>query len=251
MRLIVALFFIVVSVSSFAKEETSNISILNGATKISNKTSSKKFIINGPLEVNDSHINKVKTLGSVKANNLTSNKIKISGSLNGQNLNSNKIEVTGATDLIDSSINNLKISGPLDATRLKAKEAVIRGMTTLAETNIDFIQINGQTTIKDHSHIDSIEACGYVQVQDSKVVNLKLDSDECRIHNSQIDNITFLDNSPQSKPSALKISGNSSINGKIIFKSGNGIVMLDKHLIKDFDISKIEGGRVIISPISD
>ncbi|MDF2965688.1 MAG: hypothetical protein K0Q51_1076 [Rickettsiaceae bacterium] len=148
MKFIVAFAIFFLSSISVAKE-TSNVLIRNiaDATTIKNKYISDKITNNGPLEAKNSTIHKLKVNGPVQAENLNSNKIKIDGSLQGKNVTSSQVQV--------------------------------QGPTILERTTIEELKVTGQAEVKDHSRITYIEACGHLKVEDSKVVHLKLDSNQC------------------------------------------------------------------------
>jgi hypothetical protein len=191
--------------SANAKE----LSAAGNTANISNQNIQEKIRTNGPLQVKDSNIHKLRVTGPMQASNLKSEKIKVVGSLQGEEIVSNRVNVQGSS--------------------------------TLAKTTIDQLNVVGRTEIKDNSNINVVQSCGYVRVEDSKVMNLKVDSNKCEIHNSQIGDLTLSDK--QTKPT-VKISGNSSVKGNIIFESGDGTVLLDKELMKNFDVKKIKGGKV-------
>jgi hypothetical protein len=215
MKLLSKIIIVFFSISTaFAEQPFSNANprIKSGPTSLNNKNIDDKLVIHGASQISNSTISNLKVIGSTQATNLKSDKIKVEGPFQANNIESRKVKVEGSA-IIENS---------------KVEEA----------------NIIGDAVIKEGSEIKSLEGCGFFKLENSKVMNLKLDSNQCEINNSEVIDITFTKPTEQKSPPSLKITGNSSVKGNIVFESGDGIVYLDEHSLKNFDANKIKGGKV-------
>jgi len=181
----------------------------------------------GSTELSEKTYDSIIVLGTAKLTNIKTGSLTVTGTLLFNQLEvSDDVTVVGpieeeSTDLI---CKDLDVLGPVHAKRVQCVDINIVGSAKLEE-----LQATGE-----------VKLVGGTDIENATIKNLFLTAHEMKLKDVKVNDIT-IDKVPLStQEQVLTLEGNTSVSGKITFKSGKGSL-----LIKDnAQIGKLEGGTI-------
>lgn len=174
--------------------------------------------------------------------------------------NQNKNIRYGATQLIGESITSITINGPtvldratildrievngtINASKSKINHLIVNGNFSGFELNVKEIKVNGTVGLSSSIVSGTLTVYGLLNANECDFNGLILiDSSETYFNKSNIQDITILNNSFSLNTQKIYLKDNTAVNGKIIFKGGNGEVILSGN--STVTSSQIVGGKI-------
>lgn len=193
----------------------------------------RKFI--GPTDLSNQSYEDLSIWGPAKLHQIRASKISIVGPLDFDQLEvSQELSVVGPVSGLGGRAEVLDITGPLDLRRFLCHSLIATGPVNLNRVRV----YCGSTFI------------GSVEAKLCRFEGVVITCDTCRFEDVETGDITFK-RSPGKDPVRLELFGHCIIRGKIVFESGNGLVVIadDHSQIEE----SVEGAKIIrvSSPLSE
>jgi hypothetical protein len=137
-------------------------------------------------------------------------------------------EVNGVLNANKANINKLNLNGNLEGSDIHLKEGLINGTVSLRKSKVSgMITVYGSLTASE---------CEFLN-------NIVIDSTDINFSKSTLEGITVLNNTTNPTTQRVYIKDNTTLKGKILFKSGKGEVILSGK--STITTSQVVGGKII------
>lgn len=133
----------------------------------------------------------------------------------------------GGADLKNGELESIQVYGQSSIEDYKFNLGTFYGQLSLKNSTTGNIHFNGSGDISESS-IEKLSFNGVVKIKDSRIDSINATSSNIILNNTKVSGDIIIDSgrsiSGIENTSILEIRGDSLIKGKVVFKSGNGVI---------------------------